>query len=98
MPEKMIRLLKGGQLTEIAMTSHDFFHKKSMRKGEHEFQTAADAGYTLSDRYEDLSEYDGPKSRRAYDREQEEKRAARSATRVEAKPAEKPAPKEEAKA
>ena len=98
MAEKLVRLMKDGVPTEIAMTPSDFFRVKAARKDEHTLETYADAGYTLSDRYEDLTVYDGPKSKRAYDREQEEKRAARSAPKAEAKPAEKPAPAEARKA
>jgi hypothetical protein len=87
MPEQLIRLYKDGQPVELAMTERDFFHKKTFRKGEHEFQTAAEAGYRLGDRYEDLSEYDGPKTKAAYTKEQEEKRAERAAPKDDEKPA-----------
>ena len=88
--ERMVPLFLDGQPVELAMTPHDFFTKKSMRKGEHEYQTAAEAGYTLGDRYESLELYDGPKTQRQYD-------SSRTAARAP-KADEKPAPAEARKA
>lgn len=104
MAEKLIPLYKDGQPVEMAMTASDFFRKKVMPKGDvrdaGELVTAADAGYSLGDRYEDLTEYDGPKTKRQHERAAEERRAERSAPRTEPVKADLPAhetPKAEAK-
>lgn len=103
--ERMVPLLRDGQAVQMAMTPRDFFNKRSFRKddapidatAEH-FQTAAEAGYTLGDRYEDLTEYDGPKSKRAYERVQDEKKAAHVAVKTpEPAKADDGKPKAEAK-
>lgn len=86
--ERMVPLFLDGQSVELAQTPKDFFGAKTIRKGDHEMVTAADAGYRLGDRYEDLTEYDGPKSKRQYVSQQEERRAERAA-------AQEPAPKAE---
>lgn len=97
MPEKLIPLFKDGQPVEMAMTRDDFFRKKTMPVGTSEFETAAEAGYRLGDRYEDLTEYDGPKSKAQYASQQEERRAARAAEAPKPEAAKAEAPKAEAK-
>lgn len=92
--ERMVPLFKDGQPVSLALTPRAFFGEKLTPKDEHTMQTYADAGYTLGDRYESLELYDGPKSKRAYEREQAEKRAERSAPKAD----EKPAPAEARKA
>lgn len=92
--ERMVRLLRGGQPVDMAVTPADFFRARVVRKdgapieakpGSEHYMTYAEAGYALSDRYESLELYDGPRTKRAYERQQEERRAARSApSRVEA--------------
>lgn len=96
MAEKMIPLFKDGQPVELAMTPGDFFRRKTMPVGTDEFETAAEAGYRLGDRYEDLTEYDGPKSKAQYANQQEERRAARAAAQAPAPKADE-ATKTEAK-
>lgn len=101
MPEKLVPLLKDGRLLDIAVAPSDFFRTRLSRKDDapvgstdrDAMETYAAAGYRLADRYEDGSEYDGPKTLRAYESEQAERKAARAA---EAKPAAPPA-KAEAK-
>lgn len=93
--DRMVPLLKDGQLTDMAMRPRDFFSAKTMPKGDvrdaGELVTAADAGYTLGDRYEDKTEYDGPKTKRQADRAAEERRAERAAPRNEPVKADIPA-------
>jgi hypothetical protein len=90
MPEKLVPLMLKGQRVEVAVVPDDFFRRKLHRTEDGEMVTYAEAGYALGDRYEDLTEYDGPKTQRQYDRAQEEKQAAKATD-------EKPAPKAEAK-
>lgn len=86
--ERMVPLFLDGQPVELAMTPSDFFRRKTMQTGDGDLVTAADAGYRLGDRYEDLTEYDGPKSKHQYTSQQEERRAERAAAQA-------PAPKAE---
>jgi hypothetical protein len=88
MAEKLVPLRLNGQPVEIAVAPDDFFRRKLYRKDDGEMVTYADAGYSLSDRYEDLTEYDGPRTKRAYEHQQEERRAERAAARAEAPKAE----------
>lgn len=105
----MVPLSKPGEMVNLAVTPHDFFTKKLLRKGDApvdsmrtaDMETYAEAGYRLGDRYEDGSEYDGPKTQRQYESAQEGRRAERAAARSEAPKAEAPkdatAPKAETK-
>lgn len=80
--ERMVPLTKPGELVNLAMKPNDFFNEKTMQKdggSPGELETAADAGYRLGDYYEDMTPYDGPKTKRTYERQQGEKRAERSA-------------------
>ena len=107
--ERMVPLDKTGELVNMAMTPRDFFTKRTIRKdgapfdaqdGTEHFMTAAEAGYRLTGYYESKEVYDGPKTLRQYEREQEEKRAERQAARSEPAKAVAPAddkPKAEAK-
>lgn len=83
--ERMVPLFKDGQPVEMAVTPKAFFGAKLHRKGEHEMETYAEAGYSLGERYESLEPYDGPRTLRAYERAQADKRAPKA----EAKPAAK---------
>lgn len=93
--DRLVPLFRDGQPTDMAMKPADFFSKRTMPKGDvrdaGELVSAADAGYTLGDRFESLELYEGPKTRRQYDHEQEERRAARSAPRTEPAKADVPA-------
>lgn len=85
--ERLVPLMKDGQIVEIAVAPDDFFRRKLFRADDGEQITYAEAGYRLSDRYEDLSEYDGPKSKAQYTHQQEERRAARAAEAPKPEPA-----------
>lgn len=100
--ERMVPLEKPGEMVNLAMTPADFFGKKLLRKGDApvdsmqtaDMETYADAGYTLGDYYEDMTPYDGPKTKRQYETQQEERKAERAAARAEApKPAADDKPK-----
>lgn len=95
--ERMVPLYKDGQPAEMAMTPKDFFAAKTMPKGAvedaGELVTASEAGYRLGDRYEDLTEYDGPKTKAQYTRERANKQVERAVPRAVAVEA----PKAEAK-
>lgn len=86
MAEKLVPLMKDGQRVEIAVTPADFQRAKMVRKDgapadasrpEH-FESYMDAGYRLSDYYENMEPYDGPKTKAQFTREAEERRAARA--------------------
>lgn len=93
MPEKLVPLILDGVPQSIAVAPDDFFKRPLYRKPDGEMVSYADAGYHLSDYYEDMTPYDGPKSKQA--------KAARErkADEEKAAPAEAPAdkPKPEAK-
>lgn len=110
MAEKLVPLYKDGRLLDLAVTPADFRSAKLARKdGSPEgstrpadFETYAEAGYRLGDRYEDGSEYDGPKTKAQFERAAEERKAARAEAQkadAAARPAaeDKPAPRAEAK-
>lgn len=90
MAEKLVPLSRDGVEQGIAVSPPDFFKRPLVRKDgapgdgtrpEH-FETYADAGYQLSDYYEDRTPYEGPKSKRqhaARERKAQEERAAASA-------------------
>lgn len=105
MPEKLVPLSRPGEMVNLAVTPRDFFSKRVVRKADGpvdasgaDFETYAEAGYRLGDYYEDMTPYDGPKTQRAYEHQQDERRAERAAARsAEAQPARAEAPKAEAK-
>lgn len=101
MAEKLVPMTKGGRPVELAVTPRDFMRAKVVPKGTNEFETYADAGYHLTDRYEDLTEYDGPKTKAQFEKAAEERRAERAAPKAETvksdAPAKEEAPKTEAK-
>lgn len=70
--ERMVPLSKPGEIVNIAVTPHDFFHARVVRKdgapievkpGSEHYMTYAEAGYHLGDYYEDKTPYDGPKTK-----------------------------------
>jgi hypothetical protein len=72
--ERMVPLEKPGELVNLAVTPKDFFNARVVRKdgapidakpdSEH-FMTYAEAGYHLTDYYEDKTPYEGPKTKQA---------------------------------
>jgi hypothetical protein len=72
--ERRVPLSKPGENVSIAVTPDDFFKARVVRKdgapidaqagGEH-FMTYAEAGYRLTDYYEDKTPYEGPKTKQA---------------------------------
>jgi hypothetical protein len=87
MPEKLVPLILDGVPQSIAVAPDDFFRRPLFRKPDGEIVTYADAGYRLSDYHEDLTPYDGPKSKQM--KAARERKATEDA-KAEAPPAERP--------
>jgi hypothetical protein len=95
MADKLVPMMKDGQAVSLAVSPADFFSKPLCRTAGG-LVPYAEAGYALGDRYEDLSEYDGPKTKRQAEsrmrRAEAEKPAERASSRAAA---EKPAAKKD---
>jgi hypothetical protein len=62
---KLVPLKKSGEMLNIAVTPHDFRTAKVVPDGKGGFQTYEDAGYKLTDHYEDGSEFVAPEQRQS---------------------------------
>lgn len=95
MPEKLVPLILDGVPQSIAVAPDDFFKRPLYRKPDGEMVTYASQGYRLSDYFEDMTVYDGPKSERQRAAQEQKAKEDRAA---ELKAEEKPAPSKDEKA
>lgn len=83
MSERLVPLILNGVEQSLAVSPADYHRKKLHRKADGELVSYAEAGYRLGEYYENKEPYDGPKTKAAFEKESEGRKAARSAPKAE---------------